>query len=256
MSHRELHLNRRDWEARVIFEDAHLIAVDKPSGVLSVPDRWDRKRANVLDALRALRPGYLANAHRLDAGTSGLLVFARTRAALPSLVRQFRDRSVRKTYFALATGSMPGPFMRVDQPIAPDTRHPGCSVARASGRPAITEFEEIERFREHAWVKATPFTGRLHQIRVHLRHIGCPIACDTTYGDGAPLLLSRFKSGYKSAAPERPLLDRLALHAGVLELAHPETGVPLRIEAPLPADLSVALKQLRKYALAPRAGPG
>jgi len=118
-----------------------------------------------------------------------------------------------------------------------------------SGKPAVTDFEVAARFRRYALVTLVPHTGRTHQLRVHLAAIGCPVTCDRFYGDGRGLMLSELKRHYKQHAerPERPLIGRLALHAEVLSLPHPVTGVPLIIRAPLPDDFELAAKYLKRY---------
>lgn len=243
-----LRLNSNWRNVGVLAADDDILAVNKPSGLLSVRDRWDAERENLVDLLQALSLGYLANAHRLDRETSGVFLLARNRAALSSLVRQFRERTSEKTYLALVNGTPAQSPMSIEEPIAPDPHKEGLSRTLRSGKPARTDIEVVEQFRHFSLVRARPLTGRLHQVRVHLKSIGCPIVADADYGDGRPLLLSRIKRGYKSSAPvERPLLGRLALHAGTLSIAHPAAGARITLEAPLPDDLSLALKQLRKY---------
>jgi RluA family pseudouridine synthase len=249
----------------VVFADAHLLALNKPAGLLAVRDRWDAARENLADLLRAaVQRGdawaramgytYLANVHRLDAPTSGIMVFAASREDLGRLVRAFRERAVTKSYLALVRGAPPSDTFAIDLPIAPDPRHPG-RVRTGGGKPARTDFEVLERFRGFTLVQARPVTGRQHQIRVHLRAAGCPIVGDADYGDGRPLMLSGFKRNYRETSHlERPLIGRLALHAHRLALAHPATGAPLDLEAPPPKDFAASLNCLRKYALASR-GP-
>lgn len=245
----------------VLHEDTDLIAINKPAGMLTAPDRWDRARENLMSLLQSgIRQGrpwavergltYLANVHRLDAGTSGILLLARSRQALTQLADQFRQRHTRKTYTALVEGAPPEPEMEIHLPLAPSLKHPGLSeVNRTRGKPAHTRISVLERFRGYTLVQAEPATGRLHQIRVHLREIGCPLVADSDYGSGLPLLLSRLKKRYKlKPEGERPLLARPALHAGRLELIHPSSGEPVVISAPWPKDLTVAVKYLRLFA--------
>jgi len=248
-------------EIEILHEDTDLIAVNKPAGMLTAPDRWDRARENLMGLLHAgIRHGrpwaverglsYLANVHRLDAGTSGVLLLARSKQALVQLAAQFKQRRTRKTYCALVEGAPPEPEMEIHLPLAPSLKHPGLSeVNRAPGKPALTRVSLLEHFRGYSLVRAEPATGRLHQIRVHLREIGCPLVADSDYGSGLPLLLSRLKKRYKlKPEGERPLMGRTALHAEQLELLHPVSGQPVLITAPWPKDLTVAVKYLRRFA--------
>lgn len=248
----------------IVHEDSDLIAVNKPAGLLTAPDRWDRHRPNLMGLLHAgirehrawaaeRRLSYLMNAHRLDAGTSGLLLLARSKQILVQLAAQFKQRHTRKSYLALVEGAPPEPEMEIRLPLAPSLRQPGLSeVNRTHGKPAQTRIAVLERFRGYTLVQAEPLTGRLHQIRVHLREIGCPLVADGDYGSGLPLLLSRLKKRYKvKPEGEKPLLARPALHAEHLEIRHPSSGAPLVLTAPWPNDLTVTIKYLRRFAAGP-----
>lgn len=249
------------WRAvEVVFEDSDLFALNKPAGLLIAPDRWDKSRENLMGLLHAgiqlQRPWakghgltYLANAHRLDAGTSGVILLARHKPALVALARQFHDQHPRKTYLALIEGHLPEPELTVDLPLAPNLDRRGLSVVdRGRGKPAVTRFTRLETFKRYSLVKAEPLTGRLHQIRIHLKSLGCPLVADRDYGSGFPLLLSQLKRDYRMKAEgERPLMARPALHAERLELTHPTSGSLVVLEAALPKDLAISLKYLRKF---------
>lgn len=251
-----------DWpHVSILFEDDDVLALNKPAGLLMVPDRWDKTRENLMGLLHAgiklQRPwvqahgySYLANAHRLDAGTSGVVMLARKKTVLVNLAHQFNDRHPKKSYLALVQGVPAEPVMEIDLPLAPCLVRPGLSVVdRKRGKPARTRVQVLETFRGYALVRAEPATGRLHQIRIHLREIGCPLIADYDYGSGFPLLLSKMKPHYKMKSDgERPLMGRPALHAERLELLHPVTGAPLVVEAAMPKDFEVSLKYLRRYA--------
>ena len=240
----------------VLYEDEHLLALDKPAGLLVCPDRWDKGLANLADLVhQRLSPDYF-NAHRLDRGTSGVVLFAKSRPALQLLHEMFETRRVRKTYLALVRPAPADDRGQIQAPILP---HPRCHGRMTIGRPGDlpaspgatcrTDYEVLERWRGGlALVRCFPRAGRTHQIRVHLMHLGSPVLADDLYGDGAPLLLSQIKRGYKPGdRPESPLIARLALHAESLALDHPTTGLPLTIQALLPRDFEIALKNLRKY---------
>jgi 23S rRNA-/tRNA-specific pseudouridylate synthase len=265
----------------IIHEDDALIAFDKPSGLLVAPDRWDKSRANLMGQIHA-DPRYgrtVANVHRLDADTSGILLCAKTKAALDFLSGQFQSKTVRKLYHAFVVvlpadramkviapvrsdaGVLPDSFV-VDLALGEDERQPGrMRVFKGrGGKDSASEFRTLERFgagkagaegfaEGFAFVECQPLTGRTHQLRVHLAAAGAPILNDPFYGTpDVQLLLSNFKRGYKGRDDEKPLIGRLALHASELVVTHPTTREPLTIRAPMPHEFEVALKYLRKFA--------
>jgi len=235
----------------IIFEDAVLLAFDKPSGLLVAPDRWDRTRANLMALVHAERGTGVANVHRLDADTSGVLLCAKTKSALDFLSGQFQAKTAGKLYHALVVGAAAPDDFIVELALTEDERRPGLMrTVKKGGKPSATRFRVLERFQGFTWLECRPLTGRTHQIRVHLAVRGQPILNDAFYGDETQLLLSRLKRGYKGRAHERPLLARLALHASELTVSHPETGNRLTLRAPLPREFSVALKYLRRFARA------
>jgi tRNA pseudouridine32 synthase/23S rRNA pseudouridine746 synthase len=224
----------------VLHEDAHLVAVDKPAGRLVIPGRGAPERTLREEA--EARYGRLWVVHRLDRGTSGVLVLARTAEAHRTLNLAFDRQEVSKRYVALVRGA-PQAEMRVEVPIAP-ARRGRMRPARPGderGKAAATYFRLLETFPARAGlpvlslVEAWPETGRTHQIRVHLAHAGFPLAVDPDYGDPGPLL----------DGEGRAVLGRTPLHAARLELAHPATGRPLVVVAPLPADLERAIDAAR-----------
>ncbi len=251
-----LRLSRDFPEVPVVQADADLLVIDKPAGLLSAPDGQGTPYAAQLLRAAAAKGGWapagcppdaLVNAHRLDRDTSGLMLFAWHRVALAGLLRQFRARTVEKTYLALVHGEFPQEELVIEALIAPDRRRPGLStiVARRGAR-SLTRVRVRERLGAFTLVEAQLQTGRHHQARVHLRSIGHPLVGDVEYG-GRPLLLSELKRHYKPGAQgERPLLARQALHAWRVQLAHPTTGAALNVEAPIPHDLAAALRQLQK----------
>ena len=233
----------------VLFEDESFIAFDNPSGLLVAPDRWDKERENLADMIHEqLSPNFF-NVHRLDRDTSGVILVAKTKKALDAASNLFHSREVQKQYVAIAHGVPKEEKGTIRMPIVEDEERPGKMKTVRHGKPAVTDFEVVERFRRYALVKLVPHTGRTHQLRVHLAAIGCPVVCVRFYGDGRGLMLSELKKHYKQHAdrPERPLIGRLALHAEVLSLPHPVTGEPLVLRAPLPDDFELALKYLKRY---------
>ena len=192
------------WEIPVVFEDDHLLAVSKPACLLTSPDRYDPARPNLMKLLhagiaegkpwaRARGLTYLANAHRLDFETSGIILLAKSKPVLVQLANLFGSNKPVKTYAALLPGTPPNPKWEVNAPIAPFPGRPGqMRVDPRHGKQSRTLFEVREQFRGFALVNCQPVTGRTHQIRIHLKHWGLPICGDRTYG-GRPLLLSDLK---------------------------------------------------------------
>jgi RluA family pseudouridine synthase len=233
----------------IVYEDAALLAFDKPSGLLVAPDRWDRTRVSLMALVYAKYGAGVANVHRLDADTSGVLLCTKTKSALDILSGQFQAKTAAKVYHALVVGAgLPDEFS-VELALADDEHRPSLMHAvKKGGKPSATHFRVLERFQRFTWLACRPLTGRTHQIRVHLAVRGYPILNDAFYGDDTLLLLSDLKRGYKGRARERPLLGRLALHASELTVTHPETRSRLTLRAPLPREFSVALKYLRRFA--------
>ncbi len=249
------------WEIAVLFEDAHLLALDKPARLLTSPDRYDPDRPNLMKLLhRDIARGapwakerglsYLANAHRLDFETTGVLLLAKDKPTLIHLANLFGSERTAKTYIALVHGNPPEDEFEVARKLAPHPTKIGLMRSdEKRGKKARTTFHVLERFRRHALLECKPATGRTHQIRVHLQSRRLPIVADPLYG-GRPLLLSSIKTNYRQKADEeeRPLIGRLALHAAELTLAHPTTGQNVTISSPWPKDLTVAVKYLRRFA--------
>jgi RluA family pseudouridine synthase len=249
------------WEIPVVYEDDALLALDKPSGLLVSPDRYDVMRPNIMrlvhhDIARGAKwvqdrgLTYLANAHRLDFETSGVLLLAKSKPALVSLADQFGSELAKKVYLALVVGSPEQDTFDDNAKLGPHPTRIGIvRVDEKGGKKSYTAFELIERFKGYTYLRCKPRTGRTHQIRVHLQHRGHPIVGDELYG-GPQLLLSKLKKDYrlKRGKTENPLIDRVALHAHELRVTHPVTGSEVVITSALPHDMEVALKMLRKHA--------
>ncbi|MDB6123653.1 MAG: Pseudouridine synthase [Pedosphaera sp.] len=254
---------REFWEVPVLFEDEHLLALDKPSRLLTSPDRYDPNRPNLMKLLHAgIEKGtpwaknrgltYLMNAHRLDFETSGIIILAKAKPVLVALANLFGSEKPVKTYAALVRGAPAQKNFEVNAKLAPHPVKVGLiRVGEKNGKRSRTQFELAEKFAGYSLLKCRPLTGRTHQIRAHLKHAGLPIVGDELYG-GHELLLSSLKSDYrlKPKKTERPLINRVALHAEELRLVHPMTGVEITISSPLPKDLRVAIKYLRQYSQA------
>ena len=252
------------WEIPVLFEDGDLLALDKPAGLLTSPDRDDAERPNLMKLLHGgielQKPWakernltYLANAHRLDFETSGVLLLAKNKPALIALANLFGSEKPLKKYVALAWGNPPEQSFEVDAKLSPHpVRLDQMRVDPRDGKKSKTAFEVLEQFSDWCLLRCTPLTERTHQIRVHLKHAGFTVVGDELYG-GKKLWLSRLKKDFhlKPGKEERPLLARVALHAEELTLPHPVTNEPVNLKSEWPKDLRVAVKYLRQYATGP-----
>lgn len=214
-------------EVPILFSDEHLLAVNKPAGLPTLPDGYD-KTAPCLIHLLGQQHDRVWVVHRLDKDTSGVIILARSAEIHRALNLAFDARHVHKVYHALAQGVPPWDECVIDLPLRPDgDRRHRTVIDRARGKPAVTRVCVLERFALHTLIEARPETGRTHQIRAHLAAIDLPLAGDALYG-GAMTLLAR-----------------TGLHAYTLDLEHPLTHAPLHFTAPYPADFSAVLQQLR-----------
>jgi 23S rRNA pseudouridine955/2504/2580 synthase/23S rRNA pseudouridine1911/1915/1917 synthase len=237
---------------RVLFEDEDVLVVHKPAGLCTVPDRWGRD-PGVHGAVGDLIPGAeLRVVHRLDRDASGCLVLAKNLATAQHMDAALRGGRVEKEYLALVEGTVVRDAFEINKSLGPDRRRPGKVVVTAHGakksRAAFTAVEVVERFKGYTLLRLRPTTGRGHQLRVHLRHLGHPIAGDRDYG-GKLVFLSSFKRGYKirRGVVERPLLSHMFLHAN--RIVFPSvSGDRVTAEAGLPDDLEMVLTKLRLFA--------
>jgi 23S rRNA pseudouridine1911/1915/1917 synthase len=231
----------------ILQETEHWVAVNKPSGLLSIPDR-EGKEPSLKNFLLA-KYGSIFTVHRIDRDTSGVIVFAKNEKAHKYLSSQFEDRTTVKIYFGLALGTPSNSKGSIEAPIAEHPAGNGRMMVHRKGKSSLTDYEVIEVLPPYSWLRFQLHTGRTHQIRVHMQSIGHSLVGDTLYGDGKPVLVSSFKSKFKlskSEEEERPILGRLGLHAALLEFTGGD-GKRVSIEAPPPKDIQATLQQLRKY---------
>jgi 23S rRNA pseudouridine1911/1915/1917 synthase len=227
-----------DIPLRIVYEDADIVVVDKPAGMVVHP-AFGHHSGTLVNALLAhcpdlagiggvARPGIV---HRLDKDTSGLIIVAKRDAAHRNLQEQFKQRLVHKTYLALTEGVLPVPNGVIDAPIGRDPKHrQRMAVVTRGGREARTEYHVQEHFGEHSLVAAEPITGRTHQIRIHFAFIGHPLVGDRVYG----------------LRKQRLALDRQFLHAARIAFALPGSGQTVEFTSPLPEDLQKLLSTLRE----------
>jgi len=244
-----------ELELEILHSDDAVILVNKPTDIVIHPGTG-AKRGTLVNGLlhrfpelavvgRADRPGIV---HRLDKDTTGVMVVARTNDAAKSLVNQFKAKAVEKTYTAVVWGEMPFDSDWIDLDLGPDPRRPQARAVVApgatGGQPASTFYEVARRFGIGTQVDVFPRTGRTHQIRVHLEHLGFPVIGDKQYGHKARVAFER----WASAQDPKPILVRQALHARRLTFTHPLTEERVTYEAPLPADMVDLVKRLESAA--------
>jgi 23S rRNA pseudouridine1911/1915/1917 synthase len=233
----------------ILFEDDHLLIVNKPAGLLTIPDRTG-SQPNLSEWLQQ-RYGTAMTVHRLDRETSGLLCFARNEAAHRHLSIQFEKHTADKFYMVLVDGIVHHDEGEIDKPIGEHPAISGKMTISAQGKPSLTFYRVIERFKRMTLVEALIKTGRTHQIRVHFQSIGYPLAVDAVYGRRDAYYLSeikgkKYKSG-KFTEEERPIMQRTSLHSTRLRIDHPVSGARLEFSVPLPKDFQALLNQIRKW---------
>ena len=219
--------------------------INKPPGLLTIPDREGKDPS--LKGWLKQQLGEIFTVHRLDRETSGVVVFAKNERTHKELSRIFEEREVAKYYLGLVMGKPAIPEGTIEAGIMEHPGKKGSMAINKKGKPSITEYQLLENFRYFSWMQFRIHTGRTHQIRVHMKHMGHPIVCDPLYGDGKPVLLSSIKHRYnlsKTELEERPMLSRLALHSWKLEFSLGQQ--PFAFEAGIPKDLKAVLQQLRK----------
>jgi 23S rRNA pseudouridine1911/1915/1917 synthase len=233
---------------KILLEDEHLLIAEKESGFLTIPDRYRPDIPNLYNSLQK-DYGEIYIVHRLDKGTSGLVCFAKTREIHRLLNIQFEERQPVKRYYAIVKGT---PFYMkgtIDAGLSPN-KEGGMHIDLKRGKPSVTNYKVIESFGGFSLVEATILTGRTHQIRVHLKHLGYPLAVDVAYTQKDALYLSeikRRKFNLKKNTKERPLISRVPLHAYHLSFLHPVCDEKISVESDLPKDMRALLNQLRKW---------
>lgn len=233
----------------ILFEDDQYIVVNKPSGVLSIADRHNEELISVAKILTQ-KYGKIFIVHRIDKETSGCLCFAKTESAHRHLSILFESRKIEKIYLGIIHGAFDEKSGVIEDAIM---EHPVIKgkmiVNQKQGKPSVTEYNTLESFGMYSLVEYKILTGRTHQIRLHSANLGHPIVCDALYGLTNPVFISSLKKRYnlsKDELEERPILNRLALHAYKLKFTD-ENGKEISIEAPMSKDMNAMLKQCRRW---------
>lgn len=231
----------------IIFENEKFVAVNKPSGLLTIPDRHDGELSSLYKILEQ-QYGKIFIVHRLDRDTSGIILFAKDEVTHKFLSQLFEQRNVEKYYLGIIQGTLQDNKGIIEMPLMEHPVKKGMMVVHAKGKPSFTGYESLEEYGIYSLVRFQIHTGRTHQIRAHMKHIGHPIACDEIYGDPKPVLLSSFKKKFKLSKhdeEEKPLLSRLALHSYELKFTGPDNQA-YDLAAELPKDMKALLQQLKK----------
>ena len=230
----------------IVFENENFVAINKPAGLLSIPDRMQSEPS--LKDMLISKYGSIFSVHRIDRDTSGLIVFAKNEAAHKFLSLAFEERKVEKFYQGIVHGSPALKSGTIDAPISEHTIHKGLMVVHRNGKPSVTDYEVVEDYKSFSLLQFQLHTGRTHQIRVHCKDMGHPLACDDLYGDGKSVLLSSLKRKFKLSKheeEERPMLNRLALHSYCIKFNDTD-GNAFKLTAELPKDMRALLQQLKK----------
>ena len=236
----------------IIHQDNDILVINKPTGVSVTKDR---SRAAQLTDIFAEQSGpqacsELRLVHRLDKDTSGVMILALNAEAQSKFYGYFEKRLIRKTYLALVTGIAPGRGGTINAPLARNRKDPALMcISRQKGKEAVTNWKLLADFGTVALLAVNPLTGRTHQIRVHLPSIGLPLAIDPLYGNSKPIFLSDFKTDYRLAKDktEKPLIERLTLHAYQIELLKPQENRPDCFIAGLDKKFAATIKMLTKH---------
>jgi len=238
----------------ILLDNSEVVAIHKPPALATIPGRGESTSAfeQLAAQLNLPHTGQtdprLRVVHRLDKDTSGVLLFAKNIAAQRHLSHQFQNNTVQKEYLALVAGRPTEDEGEIEARIAPHPANPKLMAISKQGRPARTLWKVEKRFRNYTLLRVFPKTGKTHQIRVHLRHAGMPLAVDPLYNPQAPpLLLSHFKRDYRHTGEERPLMGRLTLHAEKLRFKD-LSEVEIELISPSPKDFRATVNQLSKLA--------
>ena len=233
----------------IIFEDDDIIIVNKPAHFLTIPDRFVLEKPNLLSFLKKKNEAVFI-VHRLDRETSGVICFAKNEAAHRNLSMQFENRTVDKFYLAIVEGQVHKDEGEIDKPIASNMRDSGRMVIAKRGKPSLTVFKVLDKFKHYTLVEANIKTGRTHQVRIHFESIGYPLMVDSVYGRKSEFFLSQIKlKKYRRGkdVEEKPLMSRTTLHAHRISFDHPTTGERVNFAVEPPKDFRAVLNQLTKW---------
>ena len=230
----------------ILLETDDFVAINKPSGLLTIPDREQSEKS--LKEMLIDKYTQIFTVHRIDKDTSGLVIFARNENTHRYLSGLFTERKIEKIYLGIVLGKPDNSSGTIIANIGENPAHKGLMNVHRNGKHAHTDYEVIDSNANFSLLSFKLHTGRTHQIRVHAKEIGHPLACDPLYGDGKPVLLSNLKKKFKLSKhdeAERPMIGRLALHAYQLNF-ETSAGELIKLEAPIPKTFRALMIQLKK----------
>lgn len=232
----------------IIYEDKYLVAVNKLAGILAVPDRYNPNIINLKQLLYE-KYGEIFVVHRLDKGTSGIMIYAKDAQTHKAFNDMFENQEIEKIYHVLVKGIFPKNEIDIDIPIMPSQGRKGMSIPSARGKQSLTKVKVLDRYDRATMLECDLVTGRSHQIRVHLSTLGFPLYVDVDYGGYESFKISDFKKRFnlKKNTEERPILDRLTMHAYSMKFIHPRTNNEVYIKADYHRDFAAMVQLLGKY---------
>lgn len=233
----------------ILYQDNDLVIVNKPAGLLVIPDRYNAELPSLKKLLESKLGQQIWVVHRIDRDTSGVICFAKNEESHKYLSGLFQKHDIGKYYLGIVNGRVIPEEGRIEKPIDEHPVIKGKMAVVKKGKPSVTDYKVLQQWPLYALVEFQIHTGRTHQIRVHIQSTGHSIVCDELYGDGKPFFLSSIKKKYRlsnNEETERPLLARLGLHASRLTFKK-EDGTPISVEAPLPKDMAACIRQLDKW---------
>lgn len=232
----------------ILYEDDYLIAINKEHGILTIPDRFDPLRPNLLKDLKDKYTDIIP-VHRLDKNTSGIVLFAKSPETHSLLSQQFEAREIQKYYSALVDGHPTPESGLIDIPIAESTTQRGKMIAHKRGKASSTKYKIVNKWGSFSELYLQILTGRMHQIRVHLQYLGHPLIVDDLYGRRNAFYVSEIKKKYNTSkyTEEKPILTRSPLHATRIVFFHPHNQNEIDISCPMPKDMQATKSQLVKW---------
>ncbi|HOV91908.1 MAG TPA: RluA family pseudouridine synthase [Candidatus Kapabacteria bacterium] len=233
---------------KIIYEDNSIIVIDKETGILTIPDRYNHNLPSLSQILSEIY-GNIFVVHRLDKDTSGIMLFAKDADAHKELNIAFENNEIKRIYHVITQGIIPQDYIEIDIPLVQSRQRSHITIPSAKGKSSLTKLKVLKRFKNATLAECELVTGRHHQIRAHLQAIGYPLLIDELYGNNSSFFVSSIKRRYnlKKETEEQPLISRLTMHSYSIEFIHPENKEQLQFVAKYPKDFAALLQILEKY---------